>query len=386
MDSAIASRFPLICRAKPLGLPLSERIAALIESAIDPAGADLHDQVARASGVINVASLIASDAGMRDLAWDMCWRHYNIYAAAKHFEPGTATMAMQPMVNIPRLLIRDGQGELAHEALTGLYRAAQRKGCAEIGGRVIDVAAVIRTPEDHKAVCSDLWMALLSDGTRALAQAGRWTQAAEAVARYKGVGDRLWDGRQVTVLSLLEQGRFAEAAATVESSVIGDASEKAVAATLAAFCAKEARNASIVRLDTALGEALALIELDEPPTIMFRTQLALTALALGDAVGGTQRMTLRIRSGIIEAASTDAYAARAVIASLGPDAQCLQRVVDAGGLGAGTMPPDLMTQMMTGVAEAETRLAMLVGAPATLPHMEGPGRCVRSSDSGRFEA
>ncbi|OLE28787.1 MAG: hypothetical protein AUG49_01360 [Catenulispora sp. 13_1_20CM_3_70_7] len=376
MDSAIASRFPLICRAKPLGLPLSERIAALIESAIDPAGADLHDQVARASGVINVASLIASDAGMRDLAWDMCWRHYNIYAAAEHFEPGTATMAMQPMVNIPRLLIRDGQGELAHQVLTGLYRAAQRKGCAEIGGRVIDVAAVIRTPEDHKAVCSDLWMALLSDGTRALAQAGRWTQAADAVARYKGVGDRLWDGRQVTVLSLLEQGRFAEAAATVESSVIGDASEKAVAAILAAFCAQEARTASTVRLDTALGEALALIELDEPPTIMFRTQLALTALALGDAVG-THRLTPRIQSGIIEAAGTDAYAARAVIALLGSDAKCLQHVVDAGGLGAGKMPPDLMTRMMTSVAAAETRLAVLLGAPVNLPQIEESARSVR---------
>lgn len=363
MDSAIASRFPLICRAKPLGLPLSERVAVLIESAIDPAGADHHDQVARASGVINVASLIASDVGMRDLAWDMCWQHYGIYAAAERFEPGTATMAMQPMVNIPRLLIRDGQGDFAHQALTGLYRAAQSKGRTEIGGRVIDVAAVIRTPEDHKAVCSDLWMAVLSDGTRALAQAGRWTQAADAVARHKGVGDRLWDGRQVTVLSLLERGLIADAGAMVEASVVGDGSEKAVAAVLAAFCKLEAGDTTAAGLDAALGEALAFIELDEPPTVMFRMQLALTSLALADAAG-THRLTPRIRSGIIQAASTDAYAARAVIAALGPDAKCLGHVVDAGGLGIGSMPPNLMTQMMTSVAEAEARLTMLLGAPA----------------------
>jgi hypothetical protein len=71
VDPAIASRFPLIAKPRPAGRPLFERLAALADFAADLPDADHHDRVLRASGVINTASLIASDIGLHDLAETM---------------------------------------------------------------------------------------------------------------------------------------------------------------------------------------------------------------------------------------------------------------------------------------------------------------------------
>lgn len=358
MDPGIAGRFPLMCRPRPLGLPLQERITAVTESALDPAGASHHEQVARASGVINIASLIASDVGLRELAWDMCFRHYGIFTAATHLDAKTAIMALQPLINIPRLLIRDGEGQRAYEVLEDLNRAARARSAAEIAGQDIDVSAIIRDDESHRAICAELWADLLSDGTRALAQAGRWTQAAEAVAAHKGVGERLWDGRQVTILSLLDRGRADEAAEMVDKTRISDASEKAVAALLRTFCAVEGKGGP-TGIDVALGEAQALIALDEPPTIFFRTQSALTALALASAADASGRTVVRLRNAVRAAARTDAYAARAVLATLDDD-EDLRRTVDAAGLARGGIAPELMNQLTASVTQAEGRLAALL--------------------------
>ncbi len=57
MSSAIAGRFPLVNRPRPPGLPPPERIAALAEPFVGADDAGHHEQVARASSVINLASL-----------------------------------------------------------------------------------------------------------------------------------------------------------------------------------------------------------------------------------------------------------------------------------------------------------------------------------------
>lgn len=78
MNPAIAVRIPLVCRIKPPGVPLAMRIAELTALTVEPADAGHQQLVARASGVLNYAALIASDVGMPDLAADLCWRHHMI--------------------------------------------------------------------------------------------------------------------------------------------------------------------------------------------------------------------------------------------------------------------------------------------------------------------
>ena len=93
MNSAIASRIPLVCRPKPPGTPLAERIAELTALTVEPNGASHHQLVARASGVLNFAALIASDVGLPDLAAELCWRQHRIFATGGHLDQDIAVMA-----------------------------------------------------------------------------------------------------------------------------------------------------------------------------------------------------------------------------------------------------------------------------------------------------
>lgn len=126
MTPAIASRIPLVCRHKPPGAPLAGRIAHLAALADEPAGTGHREQVARASGILNFAALIASDAGLPDLAADLCWRQYCIFAEAGSLAPDLAVMALMPLMNIARLLIREGNGDGALDVLQRLYRGPSR--------------------------------------------------------------------------------------------------------------------------------------------------------------------------------------------------------------------------------------------------------------------
>jgi hypothetical protein len=318
--------------------------------------------------VINLAALIASDVGLHELAWDMCWKHYGFFAAADRLDdPATAVMAVQPLMNIARLLTRGGDGRRAYDVLEQLYQSARERTAAEVVGRTVDVSAIIRNPEGHRMIAAELWAAVLTDGIRALARAGRWAEAARSAAEHKGVGERLWDGRQATILALLLRGMTTEAAAMVNASDIADAPERAVASVMRAFCSLEAANADAALVDLAVSEALAMMEWNEPPAAVFRTQLALTALALAEISGTAVRLVPELREAVIAVAHTDAYAARAVLAALGSNADSLRPVVEAGGLGRGRVDPDLLGFMTRSVAEAETRLSDLLGARAALP-------------------
>jgi hypothetical protein len=97
---------------------------------------------------------------------------------------------MQPLLNIPRQLIREGHGDDAYAMLASFYAAARSRTSATIGGRVIDFDALANSPEDRETVGSLLWTELLADGTRALARSGRWQQAAKRVAEHRGIGNR----------------------------------------------------------------------------------------------------------------------------------------------------------------------------------------------------
>lgn len=360
---AIARRFPLVSRVKPPGRPLAARVAALGRTRRESAPDDHYQQVALASEVFNVAALIASDCGMPQQARDLCWRQYAVFNAARPLSPQLAKLALQPVLNIPRQMIRDGNGVGAYDVLQELLRAAQERRQADVAGYRIDMADVTRDQADHHAVCTQLWAALGADGSRALAQAGRWGEAASALAAHKLVGNRLLDGRQIAVISLLERGLADQAAAMVDASAITESWEKTAAAVLRAYCATWKPEGD-QHVEVAVGEALTLVEIAEPTTVVFRVRVGLTAL---DIAQGRTSLASRLQAAVIVAACTDAYAAREVLdheasrnSMTAQDVKALTSIVDASGFGRGVMPQEQASQMMECVASAEADLRSLL--------------------------
>jgi hypothetical protein len=366
---AVARRFPLVSRVKPPGRSLDERIAALGQTLREPAGADTYDRLARASEALNVAALIASDCGMPEVATRLCWEHYAIFDTARPLPFKVAKLALQPVLNIPRQMIREGDGAAAYAVLAALLDAARHKTAAMVEGHRVDMADVTLLPEDHKTICTGLWAAVLTDGSRALVQAGRWTEAAEALALQRGVGIRLLDGRQVSILALVQQNNARLAVVMADESQLVDPWEKVVGAILRTYCRAAAGALTENDLGDALAAALGLVDETEPTTVVFRVRVALAAVDLAAVLGRPRQEATgaQLIHAITARAAHDAYAAREVLASdvlrdamKSADKELLCGVVKASGLGTGIMPAPLSTDFETTVQEARERLSRLL--------------------------
>lgn len=367
MGTALAARIPLVCSHRPPGAPLGERVAYLTAQASHPGGAGHRDNVARAAGVFNFAALIASDTGIPGLATALCWRQHEIFASAGALAPDIAVIALMPLVNIARQQARQGDGNTAYRTLSCLYRAAQQRGTATVGGHRVSLAPLTCGPA-HREACRELWAVLLTDGARALASEGRWADAAEIMAAHHGIGTRLLDGRQIKIMSLLEHGRHREAAAMIDATIPVEPWEAAVAAILRAYC-KQATPATPVEPGDAIAKTIELVGQGEPTTAAFRSRAGLTALDL--AAGQPQTSTAQLHDAIAKLAATDAYAARNALSHPVMRARMtchqerqLTSVVTAAGLGAGHLPPGHMDTITSAVGQAEEHLRVLL-QPAT---------------------
>jgi len=239
-----------------------------------------QERATSAAGVLNKAALVASDCGVPALARDLCRRQYELVAQLAPLPGWAVRLALQPVLNVPRQLIRDGHGGDAHAVLLALHQAALSRAAAVIDGMRIDFGALSSTADGHKEACTLTWTALLADGTRALAQAGRWRGAAEHAAAYRGTGTRLLDGRQAAILALLADGQPSEAAQMVEQSTVAEPWEHAVQAVFAVLCQRAARQNPVPGTATMLGTAWTLVQARDPATAVTRTRIGLTALAL----------------------------------------------------------------------------------------------------------
>ncbi len=365
MIPAIASRIPLVRRTKAPALPLQERITHLTGLTVAPAGASHHDLVARACGVLNYAALIASDVGMPDLATDLCWRQHQVFADAGRLTGDIAVMSLMPLINLSRLLTRDGDGEGAYDILIRLYRAAQQREKTEIHGHTIDLAPLTDTDAGHRKVCEELWVTVLVDGARALACIGRWTEAADAMAKHRGIGTRLLDGRQIKVMSLMERGLDQQARDLIDATQPTESWEKTIGALLRAHCRPESSPVPQPVLDRVLSKVTALMAEPEPSTAAFRTRAGLAALDLTrdrtvSALGPPQQA-------LVDAATLDAYAAREVlhhpVASLmltSEQQQRLSTAVSSSGLGVGHLPTPQQDALTEAVAQGEAELRALL--------------------------
>jgi hypothetical protein len=354
--------FPLVARPRPPGLPLEARIAELTGLAARLPEGTCHQRASRAAEVLNKAALIASDCGMPATARALCHRQHELFDRARPLPAWAAQLALQPILNIPRQMIREGQGHEAYTMLETLYQAARERATAVIDGQPIDLSTITSAPDDHKAVCTLMWAALLADGTRALALAGRWREAASYAAAHRGTGQRLLDGRQAAILALAQEGQLDQAAIMVEESVITQPWERAVQSLLGALCLRVAGTDVSRHVTATLADALALVQGQDRSTVVMRTRTGIIALDLAGTAYDLQ--SLPLREALITTAANDAYAARDILAhptmgeslAVGQRSELRNLTLDSG-LGLGTIPEQLHSRLMAAVACAETTLS-----------------------------
>lgn len=126
--------------------------------------------------------------------------------------------SLEPLVNLARLHIRDGHSDQALDLLRILVHGIAEGIDVVIDGILVSAGRLTLTPDDRRALRHWLWTVLLADGTRALAAAGRWEQAAVHAEANHGVGRRLLDGRQAVVLAHCAGGRLTAAQTVLDNS------------------------------------------------------------------------------------------------------------------------------------------------------------------------
>lgn len=350
----LARRFPLVARRRPPCIPLGDRVGEL--SALADTAARQNDRTA-ASAVHNQAALLASDAGLAELARQWCHRHAAAYLRAAPLDAQAARHGLEPLVNLARLRIRDGEGARALQLLRSLYRAVSTASDTVLDGVLIPGSKLILTDAERREVRTWLWSVLLADGTRALTSSGRWDEALAYLRRHQGIGGRMLDGRQVAVIAYITEADEAGALRLLGETEPGEPWEEAVAACLTALCRRPGER-----------EALALLQRSEtlpqePQLAVFQTRLGLTVidLAIDTARHLATATAAQLVSRVLE--YRDGYAAREMLAHgqrtglLARDqARELADVVDACGLGHREIPDALHNELSAAVARAEAVL------------------------------
>ncbi|MEV6726611.1 hypothetical protein AB0M94_37455 [Streptomyces xanthochromogenes] len=342
--SQIAQRFPLVARPRPACLPLTHRVREISDLA---AAAERDGTVDSASVALNKAALIASDCGMPDLARAWCWRHAEVLLRAQPLSAQEARYALEPLVNLARLRIRDGDGPGAYQLLDSLNHAVRTQTDAAIDGRTLSLQHLLTPAADHRAVSQWLWTVLLGDGTRALVAAGRWNRAHAHSEKHRGVGQRLFDGRQVAVIDRCLGGRPDEALEYLDATALVDSWEQAVGACLAVLCLTAASQVPLDRFEKMLTHFLALEA--GPGLALFRTRLGLAVLDLAPHTGQSETARRLTHEAL---ASGDGYVARDVLAHPAcrsalthAEHQTLSTLVTAAGLGQEHIPGPLLAAL-----------------------------------------
>ncbi|MGC4806094.1 hypothetical protein [Micromonospora sp. DT233] len=329
LATTIAVRFPLVPRKQPPAKPLDARVDRLVRLA---EAAHRECDPDKASMVFNGAALVASDCGDANLARAWCHRHASLYLSQAPLDGHTARFALEPVVNLARLRIREGDGDGAYRLLAHLYAAVFGGTPAVLDDLEIQPRQLPADPGELDQIVSWLHSTLLSDGTRALIHAGRWDDAVTHVHRYDGIGPTLLDGRQVAVVAHLLRDEGPSAAAVLAATEIETPWEQAVHRLLMTWLELAAGS---TRVDHAgLIDRVSAIP-RTPGLTVFRVRLGLTALDL--AVGLPKHVVDSLTERLVADAihDEDANAARDLInhpAVTSENQGTLRPLIEASGL------------------------------------------------------
>ncbi|WP_199844209.1 hypothetical protein [Streptomyces sp. RTd22] len=323
--------------------------------------------MALAATAFNKAALLASDCDLPELARALCWRHSEVYLRTQPLGAQVARYGLEPLVNLARLLIRSGDGEAAYVLLDSMFQAVKSGSDTVIDGRTVSFEHITGSDENRRELYQWLWAVLLADGARALASAGRWTDALAQLKRHKGIGKRMFDGRQVAVIADLTADNAFGAMTLLADTVPGEPWENAVTACLMVMSRRQAG----LPVDRELAELLDCYQrLDRPAELaVFHTRLGLSVLDIADGVG--EVVAHRIATNLIgqTVATSDGYAARDVLAHVGcsalltsAQAQQLGHAVEACALGRGHIPVEMRTDLMAALDLSEGVLRQTLAA------------------------
>lgn len=333
MDASTARRFPLIARPRPACTPLPQRIADL-HTLADKATST--GDLATATAVFNLAALIASDCAAHDLARHWCHRLANATLSRPHPDRN----ALEPVVNIARLRIRADDGTTAWNILESLYRAVTDRTAVTIDGITINTADLTPTGDAHQELRQWVWTVLLGTGAHALASADRWDEARQRLEHHHGIGQRMFDGRQIAVISHTLAGRHTKADQLLRTTTPGEPWENAVTRCLTLLCTHTGR-ADTSQFHRGLEP--------EQGQLVFWTRLQLSLI---DAAGIDQPEAAAVATDLLHHAHRDGYAARDVLAHLGcrklataEQVRSLKQVVRACGLDRGRVPTESLAQL-----------------------------------------
>jgi len=358
LAAPVLRRFPLIARPRPVCGPLAVRIGDLSRRA---EVADRDNDLGQAAAVHNLAALILSDCGLPEQARDLCHRHTLAYAGAAP-SARLARLALEPLVNLARLHIRDGHGEVAFALLDALYTTVQARTDTIIDSMPIEASALTATPNDHREVVKWLWSVHLAEGSRALAAAGRWDDAARHLQRHNGIGNQMLDGRQIAVLSHALNHDTVEVTTLLDQTEPGEPWQNAVTATLRVLCS-HAPTPEQVHSTISQYQHLTY----SPNTALFGTRLG---LCVADAaIQNLSAAADQVIAAVIDhtVAARDGYATRDLL-NHSACARLVQRhqqptldaVLTASGLDEGPPPRNQVAELDRAVALADAALARLV--------------------------
>ncbi|MGI9003097.1 MAG: hypothetical protein ACR2GH_15810 [Pseudonocardia sp.] len=362
----MAQQFPLVPHTKPVCRALEVRVARVRHLA-NLASQRSDESLIRAGEAHNLTALIISDCGIPGLARNLCWQQFEIFRTAQSLDAATAKLAVQPLINLGRLLIRDGDGTTAYQLLAALFEAVKSQADAVIDGRKISLGHLIGHGDDHGEVIRWLWSVLLSDGTRALARAGRWAQALQHARQHKGIGRRLLDGRQVMILAQAADRGFDAARSMLADTLTPTPWEEAVAACLAVLCRRLADQQAAFDITEMVDRYLRLEP--APEHTVFRVRLGLCVLDLAADTGETPQIADVVVRDALE--STDAYAAHAALShqtchahTTPGNSRALTEIVRTSWLGRGTVPASMLDDLMASVRASEASIANALAAQA----------------------
>jgi hypothetical protein len=348
--------FPLIPRPRPPADSLNARVERLTAAGRTARFGSGEEALAAAAQVYNGAALLASDVGLPDLARDWCWEHAHAYL--KHL-PLNATMAqraLEPVINLARLRIRAGNGAEAFTMLTSLREGVRTATATVIDGRELPLDRIVASNGDRAELHRWLWTVCLGDGMRALATEGRWQEAAEHAQRHGGIGDRLFDGRQVAIIAALTGGDPRTALAMAEDSEVREPWERAVQAILLLWCRKGSVEVTTVDVETALGRVRDV----DNGRVVFTTRLGIVATELiGSLRGDASALVSQLVSTAVRA--QDGYAALDMLSTwkgkLSYDQMSgLIPVLEASGLDQKIFPEPALPELRSAINEANRRL------------------------------
>jgi hypothetical protein len=360
----VLSRFPLVPRPRPPCSPLRTRAARIS----DLAAAAARDQdLAAASAVFNQAALLASDCGAADQARQWCRQHAGIYLRACPLDARAGRLALEPLVNLARLHIRDGNGTAAYALLDTLYQAICQQAPVVIDGIAIPVPQLTRTPGDLDSIRRWLWTVHLADSPRALISAGRWHDALTHLEHHHGIGQRMLDGRQVAVIARYLTGDAQAALSIVQDTVTTEPWEELVSGCLTALCAPD-HTASERWSRTVLGPYLDLAAASTPEQLVFTTRLGLTVI---DTCGGTEHShpcavardlitrVIRLRDGYATRELLAHQDCRALLTT--EEENALAGIADLCALGHGNIPGQVQDQLTAALRVAGENISQYIG-------------------------